>query len=337
MRLRRALAMRRREFLTGACSALVSGVAAAESGGPPKRIGILMGIANDAEGQSRIATLVQALEGLGWRDGSNVTFDLRWAEGDAGRARELAAELVASQPAVLVTNSSPATIALRDATGDIPIVFVQVNDPVGQGIVRSLASPGANVTGFLNFEPAIAGKWLELLRELNPAVARVGVLVNRVNAASGSGSAIHLPMLQAEAPKLNIGVVPIAATSMDDIDRGLAALGGSDSGLIVLPDVFNTVNRAGIVRSAAGHRIPAIYPYRYFVADGGLISYGIEIGDLYRRAAGYVDRILKGEKPGQLPVQAPTKFQLVINLKAAKALAISVPPGLLARADEVIE
>src|SRR5262249_30390609 len=164
-----------------------------------------------------------------------------------------------------------------------------------------------------------------------------GVVVNRVNAASGSGSAIHLPLLQTEAPKLNIAVVPIAANSVDDIERGIAGLGSSDAGLIVLPDVFNTVNRARIVASAAEHGIPAIYPYRYFVADGGLISYGIEISDLYRRAAGYVDRILKGEKPGQLPVQAPTKFQLVFNLKAARALGMNVPPGLLARVDEVIE
>jgi putative ABC transport system substrate-binding protein len=329
--------MRRREFLAGACAALFPSVLAAESGGQLRRVGILMGIANDAEGQLRISTLVEALKGPGWQEGSNIAFEVRWAEGDPARARELAAELVALQPSVLVANSSPATVALRDATSAIPIVFVQVNDPVGQGLVRSLSSPGANITGFLNFEPAIAGKWLELLRELNPAVARVGVVVNRNTAATGSGGAIHLPMLQAEAPKLNISVVPVAAISMEDIERGIADLGSSDTGLIVLPDVFNTVNRTGIAASAAAHRIPAIYPYRYFVADGGLISYGIEISDFYRRAASYVDRILKGEKPEQLPVQGPTKFQMVVNLKAAKALGLEFSPTLLARADEVVE
>jgi putative ABC transport system substrate-binding protein len=329
--------MRRRDFLAVATAALIPGSLSAQSGTQPKRLGVLMGIANDAEGQLRITALVETLKGFGWHEGANIVIDVRWAEGDMARARVLAAELVASQPSALVTNSSPATVALRDATSDIPIVFVQVNDPVGQGLVKSLANPGANITGFLNFEPAIAGKWLELLREIRPRVSKVGVIVNQETAAKGSGSAIHIPQLQTEAPKLNITIVPIPAGNLQDVERGIAALGDSDSGLIVLPDVFNTVNRAGIVATVAAHRIPAIYPYRYFITEGGLISYGIELVDLYRRAASYVDRILKGEKPEQLPVQAPVKFQMVVNLKAARALGIEMPTTLLARADEVIE
>jgi putative ABC transport system substrate-binding protein len=326
--------MRRRDFLAGVGAVLVPGVAFAQQA---KRLGILMGIANDAEGQLRISALLEALKALGWQDGSNIALDVRWAGGSPARARALAEELVALQPSVLVCNSSPAAIALRDATSVTPIVFVQVNDPVGQGFVRSLASPGGNVTGFLNFEPGIGGKWLELLKGINPALSIVGVIINRDTAAAGAGSAIHLPALQAEGPRLNIRIVPIPADNLGDVERGIVALGNSNVGLIVLPDVFNTVNRTGIIAAAAAHRIPAIYPYRYFVADGGLISYGIEIIDLYRRAAGYVDRILKGEKPEQLPVQAPTKFQLVVNLKTAKSLGIEMPPTLLATADEVIE
>jgi putative ABC transport system substrate-binding protein len=329
--------MRRREFLAAACVAMIPGSVSAQSASQPARLGVLMGIADDAEGQLRISALVEALKRLGWEEGANIMIDVRWAAADMARARVLAAELVASQPSALVTNSSPATVALRDATSVIPIVFVQVNDPVGQGLVQSLSNPGANITGFLNFEPAIAGKWLELLREISPAVSKIGVIVNKDTAASGSGSAIHIPQLQADAPRLNITIVPIPASSLQDVERGVAALGGSNAGLIVLPDVFNTVNRAGIIASAAALRIPAIYPYRYFIVDGGLISYGIELLDLYRRAAGYIDRILKGERPKQLPVQAPTKFQMVVNLKTAKALGIEMSPTLLARADEVIE
>jgi len=326
--------MRRRDFLAGVGAALVPGGAFAQQA---KRLGILMGIADDAEGQLRISALLEALKGLGWQDGSNIALDVRWAAGSTARARALAEELVALQPSVLVCNSSPAAIALRDATSVIPIVFVQVNDPVGQGFVRSLASPGGNVTGFLNFEPGIGGKWLELLKGINPALSTVGVIINRDTEAAGAGSAIHLPALHAEGPRLNIRIVTIPADKLEDVERGIVALGNSNVGLIVLPDVFNTVNRTGIIAAAAAHRIPAIYPYRYFVADGGLISYGIEIIDLYRRAAGYVDRILKGERPEQLPVQAPTKFQLVVNLKTAKSLGIEMPPTVLATADEVIE
>jgi putative ABC transport system substrate-binding protein len=332
--------MRRREFIT-----LVGGVSASwplmvrgQPADQTKRIGVLMGVANDAEGQSRVAALRQTLHSLGWEEGRNIKIDVRWAAGDVQRARIYAAELIDLAPTVILANSAPATIALHQATKIIPIVFVQVNDPVGQGLVASLARPGANVTGFLNFEPAMAGKWLEILKEVMPTLSRVAVIFNQATAVRGSGGGIHMSLLEAVAPSLKITLSPMPARDSNDIDqliREFARTAGG--GIIVLPDVFNTVNREVIIAAAARGHLPAIYPYRYFISSGGLISYGIEIADLYRRAAGYVDRILKGEKPADLPVQAPTKFELILNQKTAKALGLELPATLVGRADEVIE
>ena len=329
--------MRRRDLVLGLWWTFASSAGFAQQRPKPKRIGVLLGIANDAEGKSRVSAFVETLRDFGWENGKNIQLDVRFAEADVTRVKVLAAELIALEPSVLVASSAPATSALREATKVIPIVFVQVNDPIGQGLIKSLAKPGANVTGFLNYEPGIAGKWLELLKKINPGLSSVGVIINQDTASRGSGGAIHIPLLQAAAPPMNIRIVPILSRNVADVERGITDIAGPSSGLIVLPDVFNSVNRSGIIASAAAHRIPAIYPYRFFVADGGLISYGIELTDLYRRAAGYVDRILRGEKPDELPVQAPTKFQFVINLKTAKALGIEIPATVLAQADEVIE
>ncbi|MBR1124569.1 ABC transporter substrate-binding protein [Bradyrhizobium lablabi] len=330
--------MRRREFIAGlgAAIALPVAVKAQQSAGV-MRIGVLMGIADDAVGQSRTASLREGMQTLGWKEGVNTEYHVRWAEGDVDRAKRFAAELVALRPLVIVANSAPATLALKEATKSIPIVFVQVNDPVGQGLVESLANPGGNVTGFLNFEPAIAGKWLELLKEIAPRLTRVGVLYSQASASRGGGGRVHLSVLQEASPRLGIELMPIALTDASDIAPAIGRFTTDFSGLIVLPDVFNTVNRAVIIEAAAAHRIPTIYPYRYFVADGGFVSYGVEINDLYRRAASYVDRLLRGEKPDRLPVQAPTKLQLVLNAKTLKALGLDLPPMLFSRADEVIE
>ena len=254
------------------------------------------------------------------------------------RAQSYATELIDLAPTVIVANSALAVSALRQATNVIPIVFVQLNDPVGQGFVASLARPGANITGFLNFEPAMAGKWLEILKEVMPTLSRVAVIYNQATAARGTGGGIHMPMLEAVAPALKISLSPLPARDSSDIELLIGEFARTPGGgIIVLPDVFNTVNRETIIAAAARGRLPAIYPYRYYISSGGLISYGLEITDLYRRAASYIDRILKGAKPGDLPVQAPTKFELIINLKTAKALGLTMPPTLLAQADEVIE
>lgn len=329
--------MRRRDFIVGAGALLPWSASLAQQAASVAQIGVLMGVADDAVGQSRIAALRDGMKALGWIEGANAQYHLRWAEGDVARAQRLAAELVALRPSVIVTNSAPATLAVKEATKSIPIIFVQVNDPVGQGLVDSLANPGANVTGFLNFEPGISGKWLELLKEVVPGLSRVGALYGQATSSRGGGGSIHLALLQEASPRLGVGLTPISLTDPSEITAAIARLGAGNTGLIVLPDVFNTVNRTVIIEAAAARRIPAIYPYRYFVADGGFLSYGVEIDDLYRRAASYVDRVLKGEKPDRLPVQAPVKVQMVINLKVAKALGLDLSPTLLARADEVIE
>ena len=332
--------MKRREFiaLAGAATASLPSMARGQPADQRRRIGVLMGVSDDAEGQSRISALRQTLHGLGWEEGRNIIIDVRWAAGDVQRAQSHATELIDLAPTVIVANSALAVSALRQATNVIPIVFVQLNDPVGQGFVASLARPGANITGFLNFEPAMAGKWLEILKEVMPTLSRVAVIYNQATAARGSGGGIHMPLLEAVAPALRISLSPLAARDASDIDRLIGEFARTPGGgIIVLPDVFNTVNRETIVAAAARGRLPAIYPYRYYILSGGLISYGLEITDLYRRAASYIDRILKGAKPGDLPVQAPTKFELIINLKTAKALGLTVPPTLLAQADEVIE
>jgi putative ABC transport system substrate-binding protein len=328
--------MRRRDFITlgGAAAAWPLAVRAQQPEWT-KRIGVLMTIAgDDPESSRRLTALVRALQELGWSDSRNVRIDTRWGAGDPDRIRKYAAELVTLAPDIIVTTGSASTAAALQTTGTVPIVFVQVADPVGAGYVESLARPGGNATGFITFEYGISGKWLELLKEIAPRVTRVAVLRDSAIAA-GSG---QLGAIQSVAPSFGVELRPLGVRDAAEIERTVATFAsGSNGGLIVVAGAGTAVHRTLIIAMAARYRLPAVYPYRYYVADGGLVSYGPDNIDQYRRAASYVDRILKGEKPADLPVQAPTKYELVINLKTAKALGIDVPPTVLARADEVIE
>ena len=327
--------MRRRQFITMLGGAAAWPLAArAQQRERMRRIGVLMHTpANDPEGQTRMAAFLQGLQESGWTVGRNVEVETRWAAGDAGLFRTFATELVALAPDVLLASTSPAVMALQQATRTIPIVFVVVTDPVSSGFVASLAHPGGNTTGFTPFEFGISPKWLELLKQIAPHVTRVTVL--RDTTTSGIG---HLGAMQGVAPSLGIELSPIGVRDPEEIERAIAELArGSNTGLIVLPAPLVTVHRHLIIALAARHRLPAVYALRFFVKDGGLIAYGPDPVEQYRHGAGYVDRILKGEKPADLPVQAPTKYELVINLKTAKALGLQIPPSLLARADEVIE
>jgi putative ABC transport system substrate-binding protein len=328
--------MKRREFIT-----LLGGAAAwplaarAQQAQPMRRIGVLAGLsADDAQGQARLVAFVQGLQQLGWTDGRNVRIEFRWGAGDADRFRRYAAELIALAPDVILASGSPAVGPLLHVTRTVPVVFASVGDPVGAGYVANLAKPGGNATGFMLFEYGIGTKWLELLKEIAPDVRRVGVLRDAA-VASGIG---QFGAIQALAPSLGVDVIPVNVGDGSDIEHAIAAFaGGPKSGLIVTGSALAFVHRDQIVRLAATQKLPVVYFERYFVAGGGLLSYGPNFVDQYRHAAGYVDRILKGEKPGELPVQAPTKYDLVINLKTAKALGLELPPMLLARADEVIE
>ena len=328
--------MQRREFIT-----LLGGAATwpararAQQTEQMRRVGVLMNLAaDDAEGQARLTALAQGLQELGWTDGRNLRIDYRWGAGDTDRHRKYAAELVALAPNVILASATQAVEALRQATRTVPIVFVNVVDPVGAGYVDSLARPGANATGFIMFDYGISVKWLELLKEIAPQLKRVAVLRD---AATASGIGL-LAVIQAMAPLVDVEVRPVGVSDADEIERVVTAFAHSlNGGLIVTGSSVAAGHRSLIIALAARHRLPAVYSLRYWTTDGGLISYGPNSVDPYRRAAGYVDRILKGEKPADLPVQAPTKYELVINLKTAKALGIEVPPMLLARADEVIE
>jgi putative tryptophan/tyrosine transport system substrate-binding protein len=311
--------MRRREFIT-----LVGGAAAwplaarAQQPDRMRRIGVLVGIADDAEGQARLAALLQGLQQLGWTDGRNVRIDTRWAAGDADRGRKYAAELVALAPDVILAAGTAAVGPLLQATRTVPIVFVIVLDPVGAGFVDSLARPGGNATGFINFEYSIGAKWLELLKEIAPGVTRAAVLRDpAITAGIGQFGAI-----QSMAPSLGVEVSPVNVRDAGEIERAVVAFARStNGGLIVTGSALAVVHRDLIITLAARHKLPAVYFLRTFVADGGLMSYGPDYPDQFRRAAGYVDRILKGEKPADLPVQAPTKYELVINLKTARRSA----------------
>ena len=328
--------MQRREFITllGGSAAAWPLTARAQQGEQMRRIGVLMAInTDDPEAQARIAAFVQGLQQLGWTVGKNVRVDYRLAV-DADNLRKYAAELVALAPDVILAQSSNAVAPLLQATRAVPIVFTIVADPVGAGYVDSLARPGGNATGFTVFEYAIGGKWLELLKEIAPRVTRVAVLRE---AAIAAGPA-QFGAAQTVAPALGVELRPIETRDVDEIERAITAFAqGSNGGLVVTGSSAATSHRNPIVALAAQHRLPAVYFARYFVTAGGLVSYGPDYVDQFRRAANYVDRILKGEKPADLPVQAPTKYELVINLKTAKALGLAVPPALLARADAVIE
>jgi putative ABC transport system substrate-binding protein len=331
--------MRRREFIT-----LLGGTAAttawplntrAQQSSVMRRIAVLLGGAPDnPEVQANGAAFEQGLEKLGWTDGRNVRIDHRWGAGDVDNIRKQAAEIVALAPDVILTGSSATIGPVLQATRAAPIVFVGVLDPVGSGFVASLARPGGNATGFMQFEYSLSAKWLELLKEIAPGVTRAAVLWDPTISA-GVG---QFAVLQSMAPSLGVELTPVSMRDAPEIERGVAAFARSaNDGLIVTASPLTLVHRELIIRVAADHKLPAVYFERYFVTSGGLISYGPHMTDQYRQAAGYVDRILKGEKPANLPVQAPTKYELAINLKTAKALGIAVPPTLLARADEVIE
>jgi putative ABC transport system substrate-binding protein len=301
-----------------------------------RRVGVLLAAytQSDRAGQARIEAFLATIRRLGWTEARNIGFDYRWGGGNVESGRALAAELVRSAPDAIIVAGDPALAELHRLTRAIPIVFTQVSDPVDSGFVASLARPGGNITGFQNFEPEMGGKWLDVLREAVPGMRRVGVLFN-------SGAAPHsvfLRALERAAPPFGITVTAVNIQDRGEIERAVTAFGSQpDAGLIVFPHPSTIANRVSIAVLAARHRLPAIYPYRYFATDGGLIAYGPDQIDQWRGAAGYVDRILRGEKPGELPVQAPVKYELVINLKTAKALGLEVPPTLIARADEVIE
>jgi ABC-type uncharacterized transport system substrate-binding protein len=329
--------MKRREFITliGGAAATWPLSARAQQREPMRRIGVLMNTAaDDPESLARVTAFAQGLQELGWIDGRNVRIDYRWGAADVDRIRRYAEELVALAPHVIVSSGTPSVVALQQATGSVPIVFVQAVDPVGSGFVENLARPGGNITGFSVFEYGISGKWLELLKEISPRLTRAAILRD-LALASGSG---QLGAIQSVAPSLGVELSPVGVGDTGAIERALAAFArSSNGGLIVTASSLAIVHRELIITLAARHRLPAVYFLRLFVTAGGLISYGPDSVGPFRRAAGYVDRILKGEKPADLPVQAPTKYQLVVNLKTAKALGLDMPASLLARADEVIE
>jgi ABC-type uncharacterized transport system substrate-binding protein len=329
--------MRRRDFF-----GLIGGAAAwpvaarAQQGERMRRVGVHMNSPADSpEGKARFGAFMQGLDQLGWNDGRNVRIDVRWAAaGDVDRNRKTAAELIALAPDIILATTGPSATALQRATRTIPIVFAMVLDPVGADIVESLPWPGGHTTGFMQFEFSLAGKWLELLKQIAPGVKRAVVLRD---ATQPTGIA-QLAAMQSVAPSLGVELSPVGVRDPDEIERHITAFArAANGGLIVTSGARTIRQRDQILALAARHRLPGVYPERIFVADGGLISYGTDTTDQYRRAAQYVGRILKGEKPADLPVQQPTKFDIVINLKTAKALGLIVPPTLLARADEVIE
>jgi putative tryptophan/tyrosine transport system substrate-binding protein len=328
--------MKRREFmaLLSGAAALWPLVARGQQPDQMRRVGVLQVLAEeDPETVARHAAFEDALRALGWAVGRNMRIDYRSAGGDANRLRKYAAELVALRPDVIFTSGSVTVAPLLQATRTIPIVFVQVVDPVGGGLVESMARPGGNATGFTLFEYSLSAKWLELLKEIAPHVTRVAVIRDPTR-GPGIG---QFAVIQSVGPSLGVELRPINAPDRAEIERAIEAFARSSNGGLIVTSGGTGFRRDLIVPLAARHRLPAVYPYRYYVTDGGLISYGPNTIDQYRRAAGYVDRILKGEKPADMPVQASTKYELVINLKTAKALDLTVPPTLLARADEVIE
>jgi putative ABC transport system substrate-binding protein len=329
--------MRRRDFITllGSGAATWPLSARAQQGERLRRIGVLIpGASDDPEYQGRLAAFLQGLQQLGWIDGRNVRIDTRIGATDADLVRKYAVELVALGPDVVMAVSTNAMPPLLQATRTVPIVFAVVADPVGAGYVESLARPGGNVTGFTGFEFAVSGKWLELLKEIAPRVTRAAVLRDPTVAAGPA----EYTAIQVEAPSLGVELRAVDVRDTGEIERAITAFAqGANGGLIVTGSVWASIHRKLIITLAAQHKLPAVYNSAYYAADGGLIAYGPDYIDLCRRAAGYVDRILKGEKPADLPVQAPTKYELVVNLRTAKTIGLTVPASLLARADKVIE
>jgi putative ABC transport system substrate-binding protein len=329
--------MQRRDFIKVIAGSAVGWPLAARAQQPDRmrRIGVLMSLAaDDQEGQARLAAFVQGLRDLGLTEGRDVRIDIRWGVGNADDARKYAAELVALAPDIILASGGTVVGALLQATRTVPIVFTQTADPVGGGLVASLSRPGGNATGFTSTDYGMSGKWLELLKEIAPRVTRAAVLRDPA-IPQGIG---QFGAIQSAAPSLGLEVSPVNVRDASDIERDVTAFAhGSNGGLIVTGSGIAIVHRDLIVALAARYKLPAIYPQRIFVTAGGLISYGPDPINPHRRAAGYVDRILRGEKPADLPVQAPTKYETVINLKTAKALGLIFPPALLGRADEVIE
>jgi putative tryptophan/tyrosine transport system substrate-binding protein len=332
---RRGVRMRRRAFLTllGAAAGWPV-VARAQQSAPPRRLGVLMtGAENEPDGQRRIDAFREGLRALGWVDGQNVTIEHRWGAGDIGRIQQYAEELVALKPDVILANSTPVIAALQKLTKTIPVVCALVNDPVGLGFVASLSRPGGNITGFTFIDPELIGKWMELLRQVAPSINRAELVFNPKTAP------FYFNFIQTlGAQRSSVELATITASSMDELRAAVKERNRNPgAGLIMGPDPFTIVHIREIAALSQEHRLPAISVYRQFVTDGGLMSYGPDTMDIFRRSASYIDRILKGASPAELPVQQPTKFELIVNLKSAQALGLTVPPALLALADEVIE
>jgi putative ABC transport system substrate-binding protein len=330
--------MRRRQFITllgGAAAAAWPLAARAQQADRARRIGVLMSFdENDPEGKLRYSAFTQALAGLGWTDGRNVRVDVRWTGDDINRIRAAAQELVGLQPDIILPNGTPATAALQRETRTIPIVFANVADPVAGGIVSRLDRPSGNITGFANNEASLGGKWLELLSEIAPGLKRAAIMFN----PETSPASVYLPSLETAARSLKVVRITAPVYSDVEIEAAVIALGREPGGgLVVMGDAFTIAHRASIIAAAARNNVPTVYTLSVVARDGGLLSYGVDQVDIWRRAAAYVDRILRGAKPGDLAVQFPTKFEMVLNLKTAKALGLTVPPSLLALADEVIE
>jgi len=329
--------IRRRAFIS-----LLGGAAAwplaarAQQGERMRRIGVLMPFdENDPEGKRRYSAFTKALVDLGWADGRNVRIDLRWASDNTNRIRAVAQELVGLQPEIILTNGTPATAARQRETPTIPIVFANVADPVGGGMVTRLDRPSGNITGFANNEASLGGKWFELLSEIAPGLKRAAIMFNPELAPY---VALYMPSLETAARSLKVAPTIARVHSDAEIETAIIALGHEPGrGLVVMTDLFTFAHRESIISAAARNNVPTVYTQSVFARDGGLLSYGVDGVDIWRRAATYVDRILRGDKPSDLPVEFPTKFELVINLNTAKALGVTVPPGLLAIADEVIE
>jgi ABC-type uncharacterized transport system substrate-binding protein len=329
--------MRRREFVVGLGSAAAWPVVArAQQGDRVRRIGVLMsGDENDPDQKRRLTAFTQALAGLGWIDSRNVRMHLRWGGDDTNRMRECAQELVGLQPEIILTGATLATAALQRETRTIPIVFAAVGDPVASSIVPRLDRPGGNITGFATSEASLGGKWLELLSEITPGLERVAIMFNPDTAVPVS---VYMPSLETAARSLKVALIIAPVHSDVEIETAIIALGREAGvGLVVMPDAFTGAHRAPIMSAAARNNIPAVYSQSFFPRDGGLLSYGADPADVFRRAATYVDRILRGAKPGDLPVQFPAKFEMAVNLKTAKALGLTVPQSILLRADEIIE
>ena len=327
--------MRRREFIFGGAATAWSVTARAQQDERVRRIGVLLpAAADDAEVQIWLAAFLQALAQLGWTIGRNMRVDIHWATPNANKIRQHAAELAAKAPDIILTGGTSTTAPMLQATRTVPIVFATVVDPVGAGLIDSLARPGGNATGFLLYEYSLGAKWLELLKQIAPTITRVAVLRD-ASTASGTG---QFAAIQAVAPSLKIDVIPVNMREAGDLERTVSSFARSpNGGLILTGSGLSILHRDLVIALAARHKLPAIYYEKFFVSAGGLISYGSDRIELYRLAAGYVNRILRGENPADLPVQAPTKFELVINLKTAKALGLSVPPILLATATETFQ